>query len=133
MFAKIKVNQQFDQNKIKIMLTIHIELLYLVGVLCQCGRREEATLALSRSIAFMRLPWKYLTLVCCLFNKPSNSRSGSALESYKSQGLVFYYWTPGSSVELEPMINFEDRIVSFFVVKHRNFVPHFKKDFGPAK
>ena len=41
---------------------------------------QAVTLARSRSIAFMRLPWKYLTLVCCLFSKPSNSKSGSALE-----------------------------------------------------
>ena len=41
---------------------------------------QAVTLARSRSIAFMRLPWKYLTLVCCLYSKPSNSKSGSALE-----------------------------------------------------
>ena len=39
-----------------------------------------ATFARSRSMAFMREPWKYLTLVCCLFSRPSNSRSGSALQ-----------------------------------------------------
>ena len=36
------------------------------------------TLALSRSCAFMRLPWKYFTLVCCFLRRPSNSKSGSA-------------------------------------------------------
>ncbi len=44
----------------------------------------ELTFALSRSIAFMRDPWKYLTLVCCLFNRPSNSKSGSALHEKRS-------------------------------------------------
>ena len=39
-----------------------------------------ATFARSRSMAFMRDPWKYLTRVCCLFSRPSNSRSGSALQ-----------------------------------------------------
>ena len=37
------------------------------------------TFARSKSIAFMSDPWKYLTLVCCLFKSPSNSKSGSAL------------------------------------------------------
>ena len=40
---------------------------------------EEITLTLSRSRAFIREPCKYLTLVCCLFKSPSNSKSGSAL------------------------------------------------------
>ena len=37
------------------------------------------TLARSKSIAFINEPWKYFTLVCCLFKRPSNSRSGSDL------------------------------------------------------
>ena len=32
-------------------------------------------------MAFIRDPWKYLTRVCCLFSKPSNSKSGSALQA----------------------------------------------------
>ena len=43
------------------------------------------TLALSRSTAFMSDPWKYLILVCCLFSRPSSSRSGSALRSTHNQ------------------------------------------------
>ena len=45
------------------------------------------TLALSRSTAFMSEPWKYLTRVCCRFSRPSNSRSGSALEHHSSDSL----------------------------------------------
>ena len=44
-----------------------------------CITAAAVTFALSRSSAFMRDPWKYLTRVCCLFRRPSNSRSGSAL------------------------------------------------------
>ena len=39
------------------------------------------TLARSRSPGFIRAPWKYLTWVCLLLRRPSNSRSGSALEN----------------------------------------------------
>ena len=42
--------------------------------------RMVDTLALSKSMAFMREPWKYLTLVCWRLSSPSNSRSGSALQ-----------------------------------------------------
>ena len=48
------------------------------------GKTKESmwlphTFVLSRSTVFMREPWKYLTCVCCLFNKPWNSKSGSDL------------------------------------------------------
>ena len=46
----------------------------------ETGAPHLLTFALSRSMAFMREPWKYLTLVCCLFSSPSNSKSGSALK-----------------------------------------------------
>ena len=41
---------------------------------------SPVTLDRSRSIAFIREPWKYLTRVCWRLSKPSNSRSGSALK-----------------------------------------------------
>ena len=50
-------------------------------------RHLWTTFALSRSMAFMSEPWKYLTRVCCRFSRPSNSRSGSALEHHNSDSL----------------------------------------------
>ena len=38
-------------------------------------------------MAFISEPWKYLTRVCCRFSRPSNSRSGSALEHHSSDSL----------------------------------------------
>ena len=38
------------------------------------------TCALSKSMALISEPWKYLIRVCWRFSKPSNSRSGSALK-----------------------------------------------------
>ena len=51
-------------------------------------RHLWTTFALSRSMAFMSEPWKYLTRVCCRFSRPSNSRSGSALEHHNSDSLA---------------------------------------------
>ena len=45
-----------------------------------CLFLRPVTLDRSRSIAFIREPWKYLTRVCWRLSKPSNSRSGSALK-----------------------------------------------------
>ena len=77
------------------------------------------TLARSRSMAFMRLPWKYLTRVCCLFNKPSNSKSGSALQNYLWKSWKLYvgwclshFWEPKPSQcirERSPKIGFNSR------------------------
>ena len=46
------------------------------------------TFALSKSTAFMRDPWKYLIRVCCLFSRPSSSKSGSALRKGKCLATV---------------------------------------------
>ena len=47
------------------------------------------TFDLSKSLALISEPWKYLTRVCCRFSKPSNSRSGSALKFKFNQILAW--------------------------------------------
>ena len=70
------------------MLILHINkrVLSSLGLLKKIDLRCQIkiTFDLSKSIAFISEPWKYLTRVCCRFSKPSNSKSGSALKVRKN-------------------------------------------------
>ena len=63
--------------------------------------RPLVTLDRSKSIAFIREPWKYLTRVCWRLSRPSNSRSGSALKWMKLI-VIMHFWFCKSMSKQKP-------------------------------